>query len=337
MSESFFALSTREQRDILQTISMEEGLDAGILEKDIWICWILKELFSIPNHHPMAFKGGTSLSKVYRLIDRFSEDIDITLDYRKFEDSVDPLNPKTSTNQINKLSVRLKARVCEYTNQKVLPALNDAAQRLIQPHDLKITISDDGEKVNCQYASVLVKANDFIESRVLLEFGGRNLIDPSETHSITPDIAEYLPELEFPESEIVVLSPKRTFWEKATLIHVECHRKRLSSSPEKLARHWYDLMCIEGTSLGEEAISDRSLLNDVIKIKRIFYNASYANYDDCLSGKFRLVPERDELRGLRSDYRQMQNARMIGNTAPDFDELIDKIQELEVKINQVSF
>lgn len=176
--------------------------------------------------------------------------------------------------------------------------------------------------------------NDYIESRVLLEFGGRNLTDPSETKSITPDIAEFLPGIEFPVSEIVVLSPKRTFWEKATLAHVECHRKRLSSSPEKLSRHWYDLMCFNGSSIGKEAISDRSLLEDVIKIKKFFYNAGYANYDDCLSGKFRLVPDESELPGLRSDYREMRNARMIRITAPDFDELIDRVRELEVKINQ---
>lgn len=145
MSESFFTLNPKDQRDILQTISVENGLDAGILEKDIWICWILRELFSIPNHHPMAFKGGTSLSKIYGLIDRFSEDIDITLDYREFRDPVDPEKSGTSKSQIKKLGDRLKVRVCEYTNETVLPALNVAARSLISPQKFDISISGDGE------------------------------------------------------------------------------------------------------------------------------------------------------------------------------------------------
>ena len=94
--EAFLSLPTRERTDILRTVASRAGRQADILEKDVWICWVLATLFAIPDGHPMAFKGGTSLSKVYRVIDRFSEDVDITLDYRAFEDDFDPFDPRAS-------------------------------------------------------------------------------------------------------------------------------------------------------------------------------------------------------------------------------------------------
>ena len=99
MAEAFLSLAARDRKDILETTAAQLGRPAFILEKDIWICWLLQTLFSIPAHHPMAFKGGTSLSKVYRIINRFSEDVDITLDYKAFDSAFDPFDPDVSRSQ----------------------------------------------------------------------------------------------------------------------------------------------------------------------------------------------------------------------------------------------
>ena len=96
MAEDFLSLDAQEQGDILRTVAVRSGRPAVILEKDIWVCWALQAVFSIPDHHPMALKGGTSLAKVYGIIDRFSEDVDITLDYRAFDDGFDPFDPAVS-------------------------------------------------------------------------------------------------------------------------------------------------------------------------------------------------------------------------------------------------
>ena len=107
MAEAFLSLGARDQADILRTVAARSGRAAVILEKDIWVCWVLQVLFSIPDYHPMAFKGGTSLSKVYGIIDRFSEDVDITLDYRAFDDEFDPFDPfdpGASKTQIRRLA-----------------------------------------------------------------------------------------------------------------------------------------------------------------------------------------------------------------------------------------
>ena len=100
MAEPFLSLDARERADILRTLAANSGRSAVILEKDIWVCWVLQALFSMPDPHPMAFKGGTSLSKVYGIIDRFSEDVDVTLDYRAFNDRFDPFADDASRNQI---------------------------------------------------------------------------------------------------------------------------------------------------------------------------------------------------------------------------------------------
>ena len=222
MAEAFLSLNARDRRDILETVAARSGRSAGILEKDIWICWVLQTLFSIPHSHPMAFKGGTSLSKVYGIIDRFSEDIDITLDYRAFGDAFDPFAPGVSRTQIERFSDRLRSRVAAYSRDVVAPALEAAAEGLATSGRHGVQISDDGESVWFAYPSTVENTVGYLKSEVLLEFGGRNVIDPNERHEVAPDIAALTNDLEYPAPTVTVLSPARTFWEKATLRCSQC-------------------------------------------------------------------------------------------------------------------
>ena len=147
MGEPFLFLEARDQSEILQTAAAKCGQRAAILEKDIWLCWVLRALFSIPDHHPMALKGGTSLSKVYRIIDRFSEDVDITLDYRAFNDDFDPFAAGISNSKIKQFSERLKSFVKGYTLDVVVPALAKASETLSVRDQYNIRTEDSGEKV----------------------------------------------------------------------------------------------------------------------------------------------------------------------------------------------
>ena len=334
MAEAFLSLNARDRRDILETVAARSGRSAGILEKDIWICWVLQTLFSIPHSHPMAFKGGTSLSKVYGIIDRFSEDIDITLDYRAFGDAFDPFAPGVSRTQIERFSDRLRSRVAAYSRDVVAPALEAAAEGLATSGRHGVQISDDGESVWFAYPSTVENTVGYLKSEVLLEFGGRNVIDPNERHEVAPDIAALTNDLEYPAPTVTVLSPARTFWEKATLIHVECHRRRLSHGPERLSRHWFDLVYLARHDVGREALSNRALLEDVVRHKTVFFNASYANYDHCLDGRLRLVPDADQLARLKSDYDAMRTAGIVRDDAPEFDALIESIRDVEIEVNR---
>ena len=334
MPDAFLSLGPRDRRDILRTVAARSGRPAAILEKDIWICWVLRILFSMPDRHPMAFKGGTSLSKVYGVIDRFSEDVDITLDYRAFGDAFDPFAPGVSKSRIRRFGDRLKSLVEAYTREVVGPALRAAARDLEKHEQHEVRIGDDGETVRFAYPSAVEDAAAYLRSEVLLEFGGRNVIDPNERHPIVPDIAAFTPDIDYPAATVTVLSPSRTFWEKATLIHVECNRGRLLRGPARLSRHWYDLACLGRHRIGRSALCDRALLQDVVRHKKVFFDAGYAHYDRCLTGGLRLIPDAEQLAGLRSDYEAMRIAGLTGTHAPGFDALIEELRALETEANR---
>nr|WP_260337782.1 nucleotidyl transferase AbiEii/AbiGii toxin family protein [Pasteurella testudinis] len=322
-----------EQAEILQFYSDKLAMRDTILEKDIWLCWVLKTIFSIPNRHKMAFKGGTSLSKVFGVIDRFSEDIDITLDYRDFDES-NTFNPDMSKSQIRVFSNKLKEKVKEYRDDVIVPELAKKLKELPQICDIRT--DDSGEKIWLSYPSVLKSSNTYMKEEVLIELGGRNVIDPNDIHRIETYIGQQNPEFDLPSSDIVVLSPQRTFWEKATLIHVECHRG-LRENAERLSRHWYDLVKLYNQEIGKQAMNNRILLEDVVTHKSLFFNASYAHYDDCLRGGFRLKPDENGLSALADDYTNMCRAGMIYDSDEiNFDYMMQKIDQIAMKINALA-
>ncbi len=334
MAEAFLSLDVHERADILRTVAARSGRATIILEKDIWVCWVLQALFSMPDPHPMAFKGGTSLSKVYGIIDRFSEDVDVTLDYRAFDDGFDPFADGASRNRIGLFSERLRDRVAKYIRDVVTPALAADADALAADGQHDIRIGVEGETIRFAYPSAVEEPHGYGRSEVLLEFGGRNVIDPNEQHTICPDMVALTHGLDYPAATVTVLSPARTFWEKATLVHVECHRRRLADRPERLSRHWFDLTRLAAHDIGRAALADRELLEDVVRHKRVFFHAGYANYDHCLDGRLRLVPDDDQLPGLQADYDAMRTAAIVADDAPGFDALVEEIRILEANANR---
>lgn len=334
MAESFLQLSAKEQSEILRGLAPALSRSPIVLEKDVWVCWALKTLFTMPDRLPMAFKGGTSLSKVFGAIARFSEDVDITLDYRGLDDSLDPFAEGISRKRLQKFSDDLRAFVLQHAQNIVLPHFQAQLNAEFAGGGQWLELSDDGEKLRLYYPTTLDTSSEYIPESVLIEFGGRNITEPNEEHEIQPDIASHLPDLEFPISTVSVLLPTRTFWEKATLIHVECQRDEFRANANRLSRHWYDLAMLADLPLGETALNDRHLLDDVVRHKKVFYNSSYANYDACLAGQLRLVPAETGLDQLREDFQLMTSAGMFIGEPPIFDVMIARLRALEITINQ---
>jgi hypothetical protein len=294
---------------------------------------VLQTLFTMPDQLPMAFKGGTSLSKVFGAIARFSEDVDITLDYRGLDGSFDPFAEGVSRNRLKKFSEDLKSFVRDHAHGVVAPHFQRMLADEFDADAFQLEVSDDGEQMRMHYPSVLEVPGDYVGNSVLIEFGGRNITEPNDEHQVRPDIAEHVAELDFPRSTVSVLSPARTFWEKATLMHVECQRDEFRTGAERLSRHWYDLAMLADLAHGQAAVADRALLADVIKHKKVFYNASFANYDACLTGKLRLIPEDAALATLRDDFQRMIGAGMFIGEPPVFDAIVDRLRVLETAIN----
>jgi predicted nucleotidyltransferase component of viral defense system len=333
--EHYFDLSVSDQADLLQSLAPVMGRRAEILEKDIWLCQVLDILFQLPCRKPMAFKGGTSLSKVYKAIDRFSEDIDVTVDYRSLVADAPELESMTSNSQRSKLSDALKSALAAHVIDELVPAFQAALAKALPTQPISIEVSDDAEKLWVFYPSAVENTDSYVRPSILIEFGGRNTTLPQSTLAITPDIAEYVPAVALPTAQVSVLSAARTFWEKVTLIHVECHRPSLRPSAERLSRHWYDLARLADHEVGQEALQDTELLRDVLRIKETFYRSSFSHYDRCTTGGLRLIPDEPLLKALRQDYQAMLDAQMFyGETLP-FETIVERLRQLEAEINGV--
>jgi hypothetical protein len=325
----FLSFPLAEQADILRTLAPQLGKSPLILEKDLWVCWTLQHVFTMPGVHPTAFKGGTSLSKVFNAIERFSEDIDLTVDYTAFtSENLATLSSKAK----KRLSDQLKTSLASYIREKVAPYLQHQLAAFVSG-SYRLEVNEAGDQIRVFYPSS-VEAQPYFSSSVLLEFGSRNTTEPNGSFTVSPYLSEapQLGSLTFPSAEITVLAPERTFWEKVTLVHVECHRD-FRESAERLSRHWYDLYRLADHDIGRSALARRDLLEAVVEHKKIFFNASYANYDACLRGGVRLVPEAAQREGLARDYAKMRGAGMLYGTVPGFETMLERLRRLETRVN----
>lgn len=328
---SFLSLPAQEQSQILRAGAAQLNKAANILEKDVWVCWALKQVFSIPHKHKMCFKGGTSLSKAYEAIDRFSEDIDLTIDYKKLMG--EEASETTSRSQAAKLSKTLRIKLTEYLRRVVSPFLKEQVSAEFPERKIDIRLDESGENILIDFDTALDgPISTYVPNTVRLEFGGRNLTDPSTSYHIVPYLKAKYEDIEFPESDVDVLAIQRTFWEKATAIHVECNRTppRL---PLRFSRHWADLLKMIEHPLGQTCLNDKEVLQSVIDHKQMFFYIATADYPACASGGLRLVPSGSVLASLEKDYNQMIDEKMFYEKTWSFQELIEKVSLLEKLIN----
>lgn len=356
MDNHFFTLVQTEQAALIRKAAEQLSMPEAIIEKDIWICWLLEKIFSLPIQ--MAFKGGTSLSKVFNLIKRFSEDCDVTIDYHNFKPDLDLEN--TSRSQLKKISDQLKKELQSYIAETVLPFLESEIKKALSKNQFSIILSRDGEQLRFYYPSVVSslflttegglhlttengnkliarknEKNDYLRDHVFIEFGVRNSTEPCEQYPLKTYLSDVIDmDLGLPKPVVNTLSPIRTFFEKATLIHVECHKDGTKPTPDRYSRHWYDLYMMNNSWVGKEALSHFDILKSVVEHKSAFYYYSYVNYDDCLSGKFCLTPNQNHLNALERDYTSMINAGMFNETPPSFKAVISGLSRLENEINE---
>jgi hypothetical protein len=222
----------------------------------------------------------------------------------------------------------------DHVARELAPALRNALADALPGREIALEISEEAQKLRLFYPSAVESADAYLRPSVLIEFGGRNTALPRHTRTITPDVAAHVPGLLFPDARVAVLSPMRTFWEKATLIHVECLRPNLRSSAERMSRHWYDLARLADHQIGRSALADVKLLRDVLLVKETFFRTGFSRYDLCLSGGLRLIPEAALLDSLKQDYHAMLSAQMFyGETLP-FDRIVERLTTLAQEINQ---
>ena len=228
-------------------------------------------------------------------------------------------------------SDHLRGLLTQLSHDVLVPHIEVAVDNLMGKGICQIEVDASGEKIRLRYPSVAAKGG-YLKDEVLIELGGRNPTEPNQTRVLTAEIARILPDFEWPTAVVAVLNPTRTFWEKATLIHIECNRSEPRVGDRNF-RHWYDLAKLAGHGIGAEALANITLLENVVRHKEAFYAYSNVGYDGCLSGALRLVPGKGLLEVLAADYRGMIEQRMFSGMPPDFSRIIDRIGHLETAIN----
>lgn len=302
----FFQLAAAERLDALNAAADASGLLPHLLEKDIWVVWSLRHLFAGTCSMHLVFKGGTSLSKAYGVIRRFSEDVDLTYDIRAIAgdlvgDADAPLAPSKS--QEKKWSKEIRARLSEWVRAQIVPRLKqDLEQR-----GLPATVRAEDDKVFIDYKP-LATGTGYVAPAVMLEFGARSTGEPKEPRFIHCDAAKYLQGVEFPTATPQVMCPERTFWEKATAIHVYCAQGAFRGG-DRFARHWHDIIRLDAAGFAEAAIADKALARAVADHKSVFFaekntHGDAIDYHAAISGGLQLVPDDSALAKLAADYQR---------------------------------
>ncbi len=335
MAEALLGLDEKERREALSVAAYRTGRPAYLLEKDVWVVWALGALFGNPLGEYLVFKGGTSLSKAYGgLIQRFSEDIDLTHDIRQLipelaGEGFEPI--PGSRSQAGKWTEAVRKKLPLWIADEVIPILGEAASS----SGLEVAILQEGEKLRLRYTQ-LMEGSGYVKPEVLLEFGGRSTGEPAKAMGVVCDAARALPDLLFPEATPRVMAAERTFWEKATAVHVYCCKGEFRG--DRYARHWHDMARLDAAGIARTALIDRDLAHRVADHKQAFFaekalGGEVIEYRRAVRGELRLVPEGRALTALRADYQEMIDGGLFEDEPCSFDQLMEQCAAIEREAN----
>ncbi|MBS0656380.1 MAG: nucleotidyl transferase AbiEii/AbiGii toxin family protein [Verrucomicrobia bacterium] len=305
------------------------------MEKDFWVCWLLSILFESEFAESLVFKGGTSLSKVFGVIDRFSEDIDLSLSptFLRLPEV------GTTRSQADKWMKRAEI-ACEAAVQtQIMPALETSVLKVLGKNEqarfeFQIDPNTHSPVLLFHYPSCEPTGFAYIKRSVKLEFGSLTDQQPTGRHTIRPWIAEVFPQafLDW-RCQVIAIEIERSFWEKATILHAEYHRPLEKPIPDRFSRHYADTAMLANHPETIEAINQHELRGKVVSWKSRFFGNSGAKYDLAKPGTFRIVPKTERLPALRHDYQLMHDMYL---TEPvSFDDILATLSDLEHQINEI--
>ncbi len=331
-------MAAEERAQVFAETADRKALAEAIIEKDFWVCWILKQLFSIEAlSGRLLFKGGTSLSKIFHAINRFSEDIDLAVDYVAlgFTGDRDPRRDDISRTRRANILDEMMAECQRYIGGDFLDALKARCEEILGAAEAwSLDVSgQDPNVIRFQYPTASSNSLAYVVPQVVLELGTHAEFVPHDRFTIRSLVAEEFPEL-VPDGDVgvVALLAKRTFWEKATILHAEYHRPPEKPIPDRYSRHYYDVAMLAQGAIRAEALADMDLLAQVVRHKETFYPSAWARYDLAHPGSFHVVPPQPRIAALERDYRNM--GVMIFGNPPTFDTIMATLAALEQEINR---
>lgn len=326
-------LPKNDLNDLFRSTAVRMGISDAIVEKDFWVCFTLDYLFNqAPWKNDLTFKGGTSLSKAFHVINRFSEDIDLVLAWNLVGYSEEEAwQDRSNTKQIA-FNTECNQRVAEFLSKIFVPKLKmDLSKELGSEQNVYVD-ENDAQTIIFAYPNIFI--NPAIISAIRLELGVTGVSSPVNKVKIVPYAAEYYPSIFKQKStDVTTIVPERTFWEKVTILHHEANRPEYSEMPKRYSRHYYDVYRMSATPIKDNALSNIELLKEVIRFKMKFYPRGWAKYQEALPATLKLVPPEYRLPSLKADY-EISKSMLYGDIA-SFDKIIEALKDLETEINNL--
>ena len=334
MPDVFLRLSAQDRSDALGVAADRSGRPTHLLEKDVWVVWALATLYAAPLGEHLVFKGGTSLSKAYQVIRRFSEDVDLTYDIRAIAPDLVGENgeglPKTRSEE-KRWSSEVRRRLPAWVAETVQPVIANA----LAAEGLAAAIRVEDDKLFIDYEATAARSG-YVAPSVMLEFGARSTGEPASLRDAVCDASGLIEGLIFPTARPRVMHAERTFWEKATAIHVFCLQERLRG--DRFARHWHDVVRLDEAGFAEAAFADRELANAVARHKSMFFaekaaDRSPIDYEAAVNGNLVLTPVGEGRKALEEDYSKMVEDGLLFDDAETFEELLERCAAICGKAN----
>jgi len=333
-------MTPQQRADVFTETAEHKGLSEAIVEKDFWVCWVLKQLFTIDAFSGrLLFKGGTSLSKIFKAINRFSEDIDLAVDYTTlgFTGTRDPRQQQISKTKRAGILSEMMGECQKYISGEFLTVFKERCSEILGGSgawSLHVS-SQDPNVVQFRYPAASTKSLPHVAPQVVLELGTHAEFVPRDQFTIRSFVAEEFPALMTDEqAAVIAILAKRTFWEKATILHAEFHRPLEKSLPDRYSRHYYDIAMLAQGPIRSDALADMKLLADVVRHKETFYPSAWARYDLAKPGSIRFMPREDRMAALERDYRTM--AAMIFGEPLAFNAILQTLKLVEEEINSAA-
>ena len=342
--EDFLALPDSTKRDAFLQTSNDLLSQPPYIEKDVWSCFLLDVIFNrLPDDHPrLLFKGGTSLSKAHGLIDRFSEDIDLTV-WRTdlgFEDHNDPTTATDFSNTKRKIIFEdLRSKCSKYIHGEFRDALLSEIRNVSEECRIYPDKSDgSGQTVLVHYPSVYSHSADvYVAPEIKLEGGARSALEPNSIRSISPYIANDMSDWNLRVDGISTFAPERTYWDKLIILHgLHCGFRdadRLPTGKDRISRHYYDAAMISNSEIRQIAFDNLDLLDAVRSHNQIAFRQAWKRLEQAVPGTIRLVPQPELREVIERDYEAMRD--MFLGEPPEFEWIMDRLRETEAIVNSL--
>ena len=344
------AAAPEDRRGLFLATANRLGTPLQNVEKDFWVSWVLDLLFSgrDAGEPRLLFKGGTSLSKAYGLISRFSEDIDITVFREDIGQDIEVGDLEGLSGKQQRLRLEAIKQACqayiqgtlkERLNRQIEAAFREVGVSLARRGRVVQDPDDpDQQTLLVRYPSVSTDAGEYVKSTVKIEAGAKSALDPHRSAAIQPYVAEEMPAASLVVPDIVTIDAERTFWDKVVILHGlrRWHDKRgvLRQQGHRVSRHYYDIYKLTRSPVGQQAATDRALALDCVRHALMFFNSTDLDLLHAQPGSFAITPAPEMADALRRDYQAMTG--MIFGDVPDFAEILEAIRQLEHVINKGS-